>query len=75
MSCLNAAPGADQPNLPPVQLGLTPADPFGGQVFDIFDALEQAEFPEPALPTVDDGQVIEPEPDVGPGRTGFFATT
>jgi len=38
-----AEPGADQPDLPPVYAGPTPADPFGGQAFDIFDVLEQAE--------------------------------
>ena len=38
-----AAPGAEQPDLPPVYAGPTPANPFGGQMFDIFDVLEQAE--------------------------------
>jgi ribonuclease E len=38
-----SAPGADQPDLPEVYIGPTPANPFGGQVFDIFDVLEQAE--------------------------------
>ncbi|MGH7042915.1 MAG: Rne/Rng family ribonuclease, partial [Acetobacteraceae bacterium] len=38
-----SAPGADQPDLPPVYAGPTPANPFGGQMFDIFDVLEQAE--------------------------------
>ena len=38
-----AAPGAEQPELPTVYIGPTPADPFGGQVFDIFDVMEQAE--------------------------------
>ena len=37
-----ADPGAEQPDLP-VYLGPTPANPFGGQAFDIFDVLEQAE--------------------------------
>ena len=36
-------PGSDQPELLPVYAGPTPADPFGGQAFDIFDVLEQAE--------------------------------
>ncbi len=36
-------PGAEQPDLIPVYAGPTPADPFGGQAFDIFDAMEQAE--------------------------------
>ncbi len=66
-----AAPGADQPNLPPVYFGPTPADPFGGQAFDIFDALEQVEFPEPALPTVDAVQVIESVPEIEPGPADF----
>jgi ribonuclease E len=36
-------PGAEQPDLVPAYAGPTPADPFGGAVFDIFDAMEQAE--------------------------------
>ncbi len=42
-----AAPGADQPDLPPVYAGPTPANPFGGQAFDIFDVMEMAEQAEP----------------------------
>lgn len=38
-----AAPGAEQPELPPLYTGPTPANPFGGQAYDIFDAIEQAE--------------------------------
>jgi ribonuclease E len=38
-----AAPGAEQPDLPPVYIGPTPANPFGGHAFDIFDVLEQVE--------------------------------
>jgi len=38
-----AVPGADQPELPPVYAGPTPADPFGGRAFDIFDVMDQAE--------------------------------
>ncbi len=40
-----AEPDAEQPDLPPVPAytGPTPANPFGGEVFDIFDVLEQAE--------------------------------
>jgi ribonuclease E len=38
-----AEPGAEQPDLPPIYTGPTPADPFGGQAFDIFDVLERAE--------------------------------
>ena len=36
-------PGAEQPDLIPAYAGPTPADPFGGHAFDIFDVLEQAE--------------------------------
>jgi ribonuclease E len=56
-------PGADQPDLPPLYAGPTPADPYGGQVFDIFDAIEEAESavpprprrraPEPTLPVIE----------------------
>ena len=35
-------PGAEQPDIP-VYAGPTPADPFGGQSYDIFAVLEQAE--------------------------------
>ncbi|MDR3538475.1 MAG: ribonuclease E/G, partial [Acetobacteraceae bacterium] len=35
--------GAEQPDLLPVYTGPTPANPFGGHAFDIFDVLEQAE--------------------------------
>ena len=45
----HAAPGADQPDLPPVYSGPTPANPFGGQTFDIFDVLEQAEAATPVF--------------------------
>ncbi|HYZ22215.1 MAG TPA: ribonuclease E/G, partial [Rhodopila sp.] len=38
-----AVPGAEQPDLRPAYAGPTPADPFGGQVFDIFDVMERAE--------------------------------
>ena len=38
-----AVPGADQPELLPVYAGPTPADPFGGRAFDIFDVMDQAE--------------------------------
>ena len=37
-----AEPDAEQPSLP-AYTGPTPANPFGGQAFDIFDVLEQAE--------------------------------
>jgi len=38
-----AIPGVEQPDLPPVYIGPTPANPFGGHAFDIFDVLEQVE--------------------------------
>jgi len=40
-----AEPDAEQPALPPLPAyaGPTPANPFGGEVFDLFDVLEQAE--------------------------------
>jgi ribonuclease E len=38
-----AVPGAEQPELQPVYFGPTPADPFGGRAFDIFDVMDQAE--------------------------------
>ena len=44
----HAEPGADQPDLPPVYTGPTPANPFGGQTFDIFDVMDQAEAAAPA---------------------------
>ncbi|MSP04125.1 MAG: Rne/Rng family ribonuclease [Acetobacteraceae bacterium] len=37
-----AEPGAEQPDVP-AYAGPTPADPFGGQSYDIFAVLEQAE--------------------------------
>jgi ribonuclease E len=45
----HAEPGADQPELPPVYSGPTPANPFGAHTFDIFDVLEQAEQAPPPL--------------------------
>ncbi|HET6183697.1 MAG TPA: Rne/Rng family ribonuclease [Acetobacteraceae bacterium] len=78
-----AAPGAEQPDVPALGLytGPTPANPFGGQGFDIFEALEQAEqqrsaaparpMPEPAPATVtpeaDMPQAPHPEPYGGAG--------
>ncbi|HBK08254.1 MAG TPA: ribonuclease E/G, partial [Acetobacteraceae bacterium] len=38
-----AVPGAEQPELQPVYAGPTPADPFGGRAFDIFDVMDQVE--------------------------------
>jgi ribonuclease E len=54
----HAAPGADQPDLPPVYTGATPANPFGGNTFDIFDVLERAEAAEPVRAAAP----IEPTP-------------
>ncbi len=45
-----AVPGAEQPDLLPVYAGPTPADPFGGQAFDIFDVMDQAERQAEILP-------------------------
>jgi ribonuclease E len=44
-------PGADQPELQPVYAGPTPADPFGGRAFDIFDVMDQAERAAEARPS------------------------
>jgi ribonuclease E len=67
-----AAPGAEQPYLP-TYIGPTPADPFGGQAFDIFDALERAEaeaatpVSPPTLPRVIEPEIApEPVPDLAP---------
>ncbi len=46
-----AVPGADQPDLLPVYAGPTPADPFGGRAFDIFDVMDQVERQAEAAPT------------------------
>src|SRR5581483_3427395 len=56
-----AAPGADQPDLPPVYIGPTPANPFGGHAFDIFDVLEQAEANASARPVAAEA-VTRPPP-------------
>jgi ribonuclease E len=39
----HAEPGADQPELPPAYSGPTPANPFGGDAFDIFDVMDRVE--------------------------------
>jgi ribonuclease E len=39
----HAAPGADQPEMASVYTGPTPANPFGGDGFDIFDVMDRAE--------------------------------
>ncbi len=74
----HAEPGAEQPELPPVYSGPTPANPFGGHTFDIFDVLEQAEESGPpgtvavAEPEATQSSArLEPEPArVRAGRTG-----
>jgi ribonuclease E len=62
-----AVPGADQPEVQPVYAGPTPADPFGGRAFDIFDVMDQAERAAEARPaprTVSAGEVVRaPEPE------------
>jgi ribonuclease E len=71
-----AEAGAEQPELPPIYTGPTPANPFGGQAFDIFDVLEQAEqaaerpivapMPASAPETEPDLIVAQPEPESPP---------
>jgi ribonuclease E len=64
-----AEPGAQQPDLPPIYVGPTPADPFGGHAFDIFDVLEQAEAQEkqaPAPPVTPLPIVAGPPPAIEP---------
>jgi ribonuclease E len=57
----HAEPGAEQPELPPAYAGPTPANPFGGPAFDIFDVLESAEAS--PVPPVEVAPVVpEPEP-------------
>jgi ribonuclease E len=59
----HAAPGADQPELPPVYSGPTPANPFGGHAFDIFDVLEQVEErPQVEAVAPAEQRPIEPQP-------------
>ena len=59
-------PGAEQPELPPVYVGPTPADPFGGHVFDIFDVLEQADARAAAAAARTEPAVATPAPVAGP---------
>jgi ribonuclease E len=40
---------AAAPEIPPVYIGPTPADPFGGGAFQLFDVVQQAE-QQPLLP-------------------------
>ena len=64
-----ALPGADQPELLPVYAGPTPADPFGGRAFDIFDVMDQAERAAEAKPPSRTATAVEivnnaaPEPE------------
>jgi ribonuclease E len=64
-----AVPGADQPELQPVYAGPTPADPFGGRAFDIFDVMDQVERAAEAKPAPRTSSAPEivnhtaPEPD------------
>ncbi len=67
----HAAPGADQPDLPPVYTGPTPANPFGGHAFDIFDVLDRVEETaaapaRAAAPTEEPEPAAEPEPEPAP---------
>jgi ribonuclease E len=61
----HAAPGADQPDLPPVYTGPTPANPFGGNTFDIFDVMDQAEAAAPAPVAAPVETRAEPTPVAG----------
>jgi hypothetical protein len=64
----HATPGADQPDLPPVYSGPTPANPFGGHTFDIFDVMEQAEAAAPvhAAPPAEPAPLAGLEPENAP---------
>ncbi len=57
-----AAPGAEQPDVP--YSGPTPANPFGGQAFDIFDLIDNAD--EPIHPTGAAGGEPQPAPEPQP---------
>jgi ribonuclease E len=67
-----AVPGAEQPDLLPVYAGPTPADPFGGQAFDIFDVMDQVERQAEAAPVsraVPASEIVNatgPEPESAP---------
>ena len=61
-----AVPGAEQPELPPVYAGPTPADPFGGGAFDIFDVMDQVERQAEAAPAGRVGAFEEIENAAGP---------
>ena len=69
----HAEPGAEQPELPPVYTGPTPANPFGGQAFDIFDVMESVEATSAASlgamtaePAIESQAEPEPEPEAEP---------
>jgi ribonuclease E len=63
----HAEPGADQPDLPPVYSGPTPANPFGGHAFDIFDVLDRVESTAVAsLHATIVEPAMEPEPEPAP---------
>jgi ribonuclease E len=63
----HAEPGAEQPELPPVYSGPTPANPFGGPAFDIFDALEPTEeTPPPAVEAAPVAVAPDPAPAAAP---------
>ncbi|MBS0640316.1 MAG: ribonuclease E/G, partial [Proteobacteria bacterium] len=73
-----AVPGAEQPDLPPVYAGPTPADPFG-HTFDIFDVMDQVERQAENLPParvapvaaeeIVNGTAPEPQPERASGET------
>jgi ribonuclease E len=54
-----AVPGAEQPDLLPVYAGPTPANPFGGQAFDIFDVMDQVERQAETVPAARPGSAAE----------------
>jgi ribonuclease E len=63
----HSTPGADQPDMPPVYTGPTPANPFGGNNFDIFDVMEQVEAAAPmhVAPPAAEPSPAEPAPVAG----------
>ncbi|HVZ08440.1 ribonuclease E/G [Rhodopila sp.] len=66
-----AIPGAEQPDIASAYVGPTPANPFGGQVFDIFDVMEQVEMrstpPKQQAAAIVNVSAPEPEPEATPG--------
>ncbi|MGD0103450.1 MAG: Rne/Rng family ribonuclease [Rhodopila sp.] len=76
-----AVPGADQPELQPVYAGPTPADPFGGRAFDIFDVMDQAERAaetKPAPRTAASAEIVNaaaPEPEASNVESEPLAST